>query len=170
MPFWSRFPRGIYSRDTPDYWAKNRARASITFSATAGYNPAVALWNNSTPAAYFHVIGLALEDTSAPQTLFGKFIGGALPPNPNGDTALIGQPISIYSDQPMPPGQLQFGQELNPNKMEATIYDIQGPPAFFYNPPWEIVVIAPNTGWELYSDLIGGTTIMAVIDYVILQD
>jgi hypothetical protein len=170
MPFWSRFPRGIYSRDTPDYWAKSRARASIRFAATSGYNPAVAIFNNSTPAAYMHIIGLSLEDTSGPVSLFGKFIADPLPANPNGDTAILGGPEAIYSDQPMPPGVLQFGQEVNADMKQATVYDIQGPPAFFYNPPWEIAVVAPNMGWELYSDFSSGTTILMVVDYVMLQD
>ena|SRR5580704_1616155 len=170
MPFWSRWPRGIYSRDTPDYWAHNRARASIRFTATAGYNPAVALLNNVAPAAYLHVIGLSLEDTSGPVSLFGKFISEPLPPNPNGDTAVIGGPEAIYGNDPMPHGECIFGAELNPDQQTATVFDIQGPPAFFYTPPWEIVVIPPNMAWELYSDFSSGTTILAVFDYVILPD
>jgi hypothetical protein len=170
MPFWSRFPRGIYSRDTPDYWAKSRARASIRFAATSGYSPAVAIMNNSTPAAYMHIIGLSLEDTGGPVSLFGKFISEPLPANPNSDTAIIGGPTSIYSNEPMPPGVLQFGEEVNPDMQEATVYDIQGPPAFFTYPPWEIVVVAPNDAFELYSDNTSGTTILAVFDYVMLQD
>ena len=117
-----------------------------------------------------HVIGLSLEDTGGPASLFGKYINTPLPPNPNGDSAILGGPEPLYSNAAMPFGMLEFGQELTPNMAQATVFDIAGPPAFFYTPPWEIAVIAPNTGWELYSDNIGGTTILAVFDYVILPD
>ncbi len=173
MPLWFRTPKGVVVRDTPNWYAHQRARVSAQSAASLANleYPAVGLANTApqsgagTPAGVnLHVIGIWTAFT-APVSVYGRYIGGVIPPT-NGGSGYAGTPAALYSNDPMPPGMSVTGVELAPSFQDPTyIPDFYNP----WYPPWEIAVITPGMTWELYGDMIGAT-LQVMFDYIWLQD
>lgn len=168
MPFWTRKPIGTYLRSTPDWFLHQRARAAVqTEGVTADYVAAFGLFNNSSPAAYLHVLSVSLFFTDSPPptdvSLYAHYIGGPIAPNPDGD-AFQSATTALYADDPLPPGVALFGQATNPTDEESTILAWDGL-VFNWSPGYEIAVIPPNYSWEFYMP-----TGEFAVDYVFMCD
>ena len=158
MAFWSRFPKGTYVRQSPEWFARSRARAFVQLTFTTGYVPALALVNQSSPPVYLHVISIN-DSLDNPDPIL-TYINGMLPANPAGDTVVTQGPQPIYTDQPMPPGQVMAGA--------AAPYDANIAVSSFVDyslPPWEVCVIAPGMGLQLLADKANPGAMYATFDY-----
>lgn len=170
MPFWSRYPRGVYQRNTPDYWNHNRGRCSMQISAQAtNWNVAFCLFNDSAPGVYLHILSIVVDEVGPePGPWYGKTITGQPAAPPADGNFLTSPTVPIYSNDQMPPGVGIIGQDVG-----ATFNDAFFIPRTFSGifaiPQAEIAVLAPNDSFELYTDVVGNITTV-VFDWVWLGD
>jgi hypothetical protein len=180
MPRWFRVPKGTYTRDTPDWFARQRGRGVVQFnpSRCAGFpfTPSIGLVNANTANVYLHVIGFTAwcdgdpagpppevfpPNPDAGNSLFGRYSSGSPVPIADTNNAIWGPCSPLYSDAPNPPGSTVAGGAVNPTFLDNQVLT---PTSFgnnfandtgetLYWPPWDLAVIAPNTTWELYSAL-----------------
>jgi hypothetical protein len=178
LPKWFRVPKGTYTRDTPDWFSRQRGFGVVQFNpselAVWPFTPSVGLLNSNVANQYLHVIGLTIfvdgdpppavpPPVSPPNdfaggTMFARYSQG---PDPLSDpsNAIWGPCSPLYSDSPMPPGSTIAGACINPSFTDNQIFspfsyvldEDNAAGETLYWPPWDLAVIAPNTCWEIYA-------------------
>lgn len=191
MPRWYRVPKGTYTRDTPDWFARQRARVGIQFNPFNlpewPFTPAVGLVNSNTQNVYFHVTALTMFTDGDPgppvppvvfppnpfatETLFAKYSTGIIPlPDPN--NSIWGPATALYSDAAMPPGSGVAGASQDATFTDNSIFNPASwndtPGETIYGRRDELAIVAPNTTWEIYG--LNMVSTFFVIDYYWLSE
>ena len=145
MPFWSRYPKGTYTRPSGEWYAHQRGRCVLAENTDAsGIFEVFGLWNNSAPGVYLHLLGVVISAGSEGIPVFYSQIYTGLPPTAGATSpALISETIPMYSNDPMPPGVGVWGVDPAVIIPDAPMFVAGETPAVFY-PPGEVAVIAPN--------------------------
>lgn len=96
-----RTPKGVYARNTPDWFTYNWAWGSGQLSALSPTGGSVSLFNDDTQGRYLHVYGLALA-VADQQQMYGQVLQGSL-------GTKFQSCYPVRADQPQPPGSIWTG-------------------------------------------------------------
>lgn len=104
-----RTPKGVYSRNTPDFFDYHGAFAGVSQLGSAANFTSVGLYNNATDGSYLHVYRVIIS------TVAGSNVIAQVKPGTFGTIAFAGVPLR--ADQHTPPGMGYFnnGTALSSN-------------------------------------------------------
>lgn len=150
MALWTRYPSGVYTRPSTEWWSHRRGRCSIA-NGFGSVDPLIyGLYNNSSPGVYLHVIGVAIhQEAEGVLPVYGEFITGVPDTSSIITAATISETAPIYSNDPMPPGIGVFGADPNATFAEGLMIPVDLNAVYFY-PTNEIAVLAPNDTLGMY--------------------
>ena len=163
-----RKPKGIYQRNTPDWFALHRATQFIYYNA--GVQPAnsavcVALMNNSAPGVYMHVLGVTIwqTDPSTPppssdnpppiplQFVYFARMSRTLVQVDTAPVDFLGPPPQpLYQEGKTPTGGATAGFLFDVTYQDLPLGPADGTTTIVYTPPWEIAAVAPASAWQIY--------------------